>query len=187
MKFRSDRPVVIGLAGLAGSGKSTVAELLERRGFVRLRFAGPLKGMFRALLSGAVVPADRIERMIEGDLKEVGLPELGGKSPRHAMQSLGNEWGRDCMDADFWVRMAKVEMLDQLRQGRSVVFEDVRYFNEAQMIRDHAGQVWRIEGRGGLPGAHASEQMQIGAARALDNSGALVVTACQVNTLLEGV
>jgi hypothetical protein len=40
------------------------------------------------------VPSDTIERMVDGDLKEVATPHLGGATPRRAMQTLGRGWGR---------------------------------------------------------------------------------------------
>jgi hypothetical protein len=54
---------IIAFTGLAGSGKSTAAKhLCTRHGFERVRFAGPLKDMMRAL--------GLTEREIEGDRKE---------------------------------------------------------------------------------------------------------------------
>ncbi|MCW1993497.1 hypothetical protein [Bradyrhizobium diazoefficiens] len=45
--------IVIGLKGLIGSGKTTVARhLIENHGFVRGRFAGALKDMLRAYPPG---------------------------------------------------------------------------------------------------------------------------------------
>jgi hypothetical protein len=61
--------IILGLSGLAGSGKSTAAmHLVKNRGWARVRFAGPLKDMCRALgLS---------EDEIEGSLKEVACRKL---------------------------------------------------------------------------------------------------------------
>jgi hypothetical protein len=56
--------MTVALTGLAGSGKSTAAlHLVNRHGFERVRFAGPLKAMVRAL--------GLTDREIDGDLKEV--------------------------------------------------------------------------------------------------------------------
>jgi hypothetical protein len=54
---------IIGLAGLPGAGKSAAADrLIEKHGFERVKFSGPLKDMVRALGFN--------DREIEGDLKE---------------------------------------------------------------------------------------------------------------------
>jgi hypothetical protein len=157
-------PRLIGLCGLAGAGKTTAAEVLEAQGYERISFAAPLKAAFDAVLMGAGVDALQAARMIRGDLKEVPLSILGGHSPRHAMQTLGTEWGRTCMGADFWVGigMARAEAI--LAAGGRVVIDDVRFLNEAAAIRGNdaaaaAGEreVWLVRGRGGIPGDHPSE------------------------------
>ena len=80
-------PIIVGLSGLAGAGKSTAARhLVERHGFVRRPFAALLKGMLRYLLHAQGVPAGDVERMVDGDLKEVPTRHLGGADApaRHA-------------------------------------------------------------------------------------------------------
>ena len=89
--------MIIGLTGLAGSGETTVARhLMGMHGFVRHRMAEPLKSMLKAL--------GLTEQQIDGDLKEVPCELLGGKTPRHAMQTLGTEWGRDLISQNLWVK-----------------------------------------------------------------------------------
>src|SRR4051794_5754215 len=98
-----ERVMMIGLAGAAGAGKSTAAGYLaERYGYARVRVSGPLKAMVRGFLASTGVPADEIERMIEGDRKEVPAPELAGCTPRRVMQTLGAEWDRDLIAPDLW-------------------------------------------------------------------------------------
>lgn len=75
-------PSVVALSGLAGSGKSTLADyLIQRHGYTRVKFAGPLKAMCRAM--------GMDEAQIEGHLKEVPSPHLQGRTPRYVMQTLG--------------------------------------------------------------------------------------------------
>jgi hypothetical protein len=147
---------IIGLSGRAGSGKSTAAAYMEAtHGYIRARFAGPLKDALRRMLRDAVVDDHTVERMIEGDLKEVPCALLLGKTPRQAMQTLGTEWGRHCIGDTFWVNLMR-HRLEQLRNGL-VVIEDVRFQNEADMIRSMGGKVVCITGRGGITGSHPSE------------------------------
>lgn len=126
---------IIGLAGVAGSGKSTAATILvETFGFVRLRFAGPIKAMMKCLgLSDAEV---------DGHLKESPCKILGGKTPRHAMQTLGTEWGRQMISDSLWLDIVKAGIAS-IDPG-SVVIDDVRFDNEACAIRDVGGILIRI-------------------------------------------
>lgn len=81
-------PPVIALTGLAGSGKSTASKyLVEKHGYQLVKFAGPLKDMLRAIGFG--------EDDIEGNGKELSNSLLCDKTPRHAMQTLGTEWGEN--------------------------------------------------------------------------------------------
>lgn len=126
-------PVIIGFAGLIGAGKTTAAlHLVGRHGFERVRFAGPLRAMLRALGLSA--------RELEGDLKERPSRLLGGKTPRYALQSLGTEWGRDCIDPDLWVRAWAAAIEGKPR----VVVDDVRFANEVAAIRGLGGRIVRI-------------------------------------------
>jgi hypothetical protein len=148
---------LIGLSGAAGSGKSTAAQYLhDAHRYQRKRFAQPLKDAMRRILQGAMLDDHTIERMIEGDLKEVPTPVLLGKTPRHAMQTLGTEWGRHCIGEDFWVNLMR-HALDTSKRGALIVIEDVRFDNEAALIRSFGGRIIRMEGRGGIAGSHVSE------------------------------
>ncbi|QIX20745.1 AAA family ATPase [Agrobacterium pusense] len=143
-------PPVIALTGLAGSGKSTASKyLVEKHGYQLVKFAGPLKDMLRAIgLS---------EAQIEGELKEVPSRLLQGKTPRHAMQTLGCEWGRDCIGSSFWLFLWEDAVLKILDAGGRVVVDDCRFPNEADEVRKLGGVVWRLIGRGGIAGEHESE------------------------------
>ena len=126
---------IIGLTGYKGSGKSEVARILERQGYARLRFAGAVKDMLR------VLGLDDDE--LDGNLKEVPNPILGGKTPRHAMQTLGTEWGRVMISDDLWTRVIE-RRLFEARAGELFVIDDVRFQNEAAMIRRMVGVIWRV-------------------------------------------
>jgi hypothetical protein len=153
------RPVrLIGLTGAAGSGKSTVAAMLERtHGFHRMKFASPLKAMLRELLIMLDCPEEELDDHIEGALKEEPCKYLDGRTPRLAMQTLGTEWGRNCMGKNFWVNLAEERVMRVLGCGGRIVFDDVRFMNEAGMIAGLGGKIVRLTGRGGIDGQHASE------------------------------
>ncbi len=150
---------LIGICGPAGAGKSTMAEhLFERHGFTRLSFADPLKTMILVMLyeTGVDYPGEA-GRLIYGDLKATPHEKLNGHSARHAMQTLGTEWGRDCMGEDFWANIAK-RKIDRLPDDINIVLDDVRYENEAAMIRSLGGKIVKVHGRGGIGTEHRSEK-----------------------------
>ena len=152
--------IVIGLKGLIGSGKTTVARhLIEHHGFVRGRFAGARKDMLRASLRYRRCDEATIERMIDGDLKEQPSPWLGGKSPRHAMEGLGGLWGRDHMGSDFWIG-TETDVL-YMSAPKRVVFEDVRHPNEGEAIDRMGGWVVEIHRPGLIPQEHRTEKAQV--------------------------
>lgn len=144
-------PPIVAFTGVAGSGKSTATRyLVERHGYTLVKFAGPLKDMMRALGFG--------EEDIEGNCKELSNSLLCDKTPRHAMQTLGTEWGRKCIGEDFWINLWRDSADRIVKQGGRVVVDDCRFPNEAQAIRRLGGDIFKIEGRGGIAGEHASER-----------------------------
>ena len=144
---------IIAFTGLAGSGKTTAAKYLcTRHGFERVRFAGPLKDMMRALgLS---------EREIEGDLKEKPCDLLCGRTPRHGMQTLGSEW-RDLIDRDLWTRIWR-RRVEALAPAVPVVVDDCRFPHEVDAIRELGGLLVKVERPGLTAGSHVSEVQELG-------------------------
>lgn len=160
--------LIIGLVGHIGAGKSEVARILsDQRGFVRLKFAYQLKNMLKAL---GLTP-----REIEGDLKEQPCAILGGRTPRHAMITLGTEWGRNMLDPDLWVRAAMRDV--DVWRATSFVFDDVRFPNEADAILKRGGLIWRVI-RPTIASIHAGHESEVGqsaikASRVICNDGTL--------------
>ena len=145
-------PRLIGLYSPApGCGKTTVADLLIEHQHVS--FAAPLKRAVWRLLDDLGLKGFHY---VYTD-KEAIIPELG-VSARHMMQTLGTEWGRACVHPDFWVMIARAETQRIMADDRSVVIDDVRFPNEAAMIRDLGGELWRIDRPGvSYDGSHESE------------------------------
>ena len=135
---------LVAFTGLKQSGKDTAATSLTHRGYAHVKMAEPMKQMLRVLLQYRGAPAGQINRMLEGDLKEVPTPYLNGRTPRYAMQTLGTEWGRELMAEDFWIGAAR----DRIEQSPRVVVSDIRFGNEADLIRELGGTLYRIEREG---------------------------------------
>lgn len=136
---------LVGLVGAAGCGKSTVADILTAFGYNRLKFSQPLKDMLKAL--------GLTNEHTEGKLKEVPCDLLSGRTPRHAMQTLGTEWARDIMDKNFWLNI----WLNKTSRMDKVVAEDCRFVNEADLIHSLGGELWVIKRPGYELSGHSSE------------------------------
>lgn len=170
--------VLIAFTGLAGSGKSTAAKhLVESLGYTRLRFAGPLKDMMRAL--------GLTEAEIEGDRKEVPCDLLGGKTPRYAMQRLGTEFGRDMIASDLWIRAFNAA-LAKVPPGVPVVVDDCRFSNESDAIVAAGGVLVRVERPGAGAGAagHSSEGQQLPSVATIQNDVSLPTFLWQVDRVV---
>lgn len=145
--------MIIGLTGKAGAGKSTAARILSSKmGFARRPFAYPIKAMLGAL----GVPRDHLDG--NAAIKERPSLLFDGRTLRHAMQTLGTEWGRAQFGDDFWVRM----WLRGLSELGDVVADDVRFPNEAAAIKRLGGTIIRIDRQGSgatVGGSHASENV----------------------------
>ena len=141
--------MIIGLVGFIGSGKGTVGDILEQKGFVKDSFAKPLKDACSVIFGWP-------REMLEGDTEvsrkwreepDVYWSEKFGKefSPRLALQLMGTEAGRNVFHTDIWV----ISLLNRSR-GKNVVVTDVRFQNEIKYIQDNGGVIIRVK-RGDEP------------------------------------
>jgi len=130
--------VIIGLTGRKYSGKTTAAEALEGLGFEPQSFAWTLKMLARILMRDVGLTEQQI---VEAQLhKEQAIPLLG-VSFRYLCQTLGTEWGRTHIHPDVWVMAAA----HKVPPSQLVVFDDVRFENEAAMIRKRGGLIIHIK------------------------------------------
>lgn len=142
---------VIGLTGLCGSGKSTVANYLVRaHGYTRLSFAGPVKEMLRTLdpyLAPAEVTASR--RAISAGVRLSDAIELYPHDTETFLEANFPEYRRllDALatthDPDYWVDLAE----EQLTDGNGLyVFDDVSNQDQADVIRNfNKWGLWHID------------------------------------------
>lgn len=109
--------IVVGLAGLAGAGKDTFAALLGE-GYEHLSFAAPIKRMLRVGFGLTD--------------KDPSAEERFGVTYRHFAQTLGTQWGRNCISKDIWTKLMAYRI--SLTEG-DVIITDVRFEDEAEFVR----------------------------------------------------
>lgn len=136
-----ENKMLVGIAGPAGSGKDTVgAWFVKNYGFKRYAMASALKAGMAAM--GFPEPVDRA-------MKEQAIPGFSF-TWREAAQRLGTEWGRG-LDPAIWIKIAQ---RDIALIGDSVVITDIRFENEAAMLRASGGTLIHILGRKADLGVH---------------------------------
>lgn len=126
-------PPLIAVHGQKHSGKGEIAKALRFHNYRVIKFATPLKNMVRSLLRDAGILEEEIERYIEGDLKEVPIPEVEGATARYLMQTLGVEW-RDLISNHLFARICARRVINLLKQGNRLVIDDLRFPAEKAAI-----------------------------------------------------
>ena len=94
--------------------------------------------------------------MLEGDTKESREwreqpvefwgEKLGieGLTPRKILQTFGTQLVRTHVNESFWVYRLEYELEKLEKEGKNVLITDVRFPNEAEMIKAHGGQIWHV-------------------------------------------
>lgn len=159
---------IIGLAGLSGVGKDTALTLLKtQQPTAGMAFADPMRAMLDALFTHTGTPRRYMQHR---KCKEAVIPQLG-VSYRRMAQTLGTEWGRQCLGEDFWTRIAAARLasLQQMRWD-VICITDVRTAAEAAWVRSQGGLIWHIHRTQATPVlAHITEQMPFLADRSVMN------------------
>lgn len=153
---------LIGIAGKAGSGKDTVARMLEiiltenDESSLIVHFGDPVKRAAAEVFGVGTV------NFYDPKLKEEVVP-YWGLTPRRMLQLLGTEAVRGTFGDDHWVKrlMLTVEALKNHRTY--VIVPDVRFESEAAAIREAGGHVWHMVRKfdtalSPLAQSHSSEQ-----------------------------
>ena len=147
--------MIIGIAGHARHGKDTVADIIVRRfGFTKRALADPMKEACRVIFGWT-------DAHLYGELKDIVDP-VWGISPRHALQSLGTQWGQwelskydsflETTGRKLWVNSLLAKIYD------NAVVSDVRFPHEAEAIRARGGIIIMVRRPFAVDLAHESER-----------------------------
>lgn len=145
--------MIIGITGLIGSGKDTIAaHLVEKHGYERYSWATPLKDMTailfgwdRDMLEGTT-PEQREQREKVDPWWDRKMDKYELVSPRWALQFIGTEVMRDTLHKDIWVLAG----MKRIANKQNVVIPDTRFPNEIKAIKEMGGVIWNVQ-RGPLP------------------------------------
>lgn len=136
-------PHLIGLYSPApGSGKSTIATILQNEfGYAIVPLATPIKTMARCFLEELGLSPSRSIAYTYRE-KESVIPEVG-VSARHIMQTLGTEWGRQCIHPEVWLRAWEAQYR-QHPPDALIVVDDIRFRNEAKFLERLGATLWGV-------------------------------------------
>ncbi len=139
--------MIIGLCGLIGAGKGTVADILVDQGFKKVSFADKLKdgvstifGWDRSMLEGDTDESRAWRELRDDFWSNETKMEI---SPRLVLQLFGTDCMRDGFYDGVWVSLLKKTILDNPEQN--YVVPDVRFENEVNMLHDIGGEVWEVK------------------------------------------
>jgi dephospho-CoA kinase len=127
-KMRKDRkkeeqkmkPVIIGLCGRGGSGKSTFAEMVVKKSkyiFMQVNFKDALVEL----------------------AKYIGWNGIKDDKGRKFLQTLATDAIRNCIDPEYWTKRWVERVNERVMYGNvSIVVDDVRFENEVRTIVNFA-------------------------------------------------
>jgi hypothetical protein len=143
-------------------GKTLASKYLcDKYGYIKFSFADALKMAVKEIFGFT-------DDQLWGDNKET-IDEYWNVSPRYILQIVGTDLFREQMKhiiphigENIWIRVAERKLHKLLNDNKNVVIDDLRFPNEAELIRTLGGNLIRIERpQLILEDTHISEQSNI--------------------------
>lgn len=172
---------IVGLCGYARSGKDCAAQALIADGFERIAFADAVREALLALDPDLAYDGANPQSVVDAVTLYGWDRAKGERDMRRLLQRMGTEAGRNIHGPDCWVNIArrKIEATTA-----NVVLTDVRFPNEAAMVRELGGHVIRIDRPGvGPVNGHASEALAFEPDAVIENSGTVEELHAKVREL----
>lgn len=174
----SKQPALIGLCGGPGAGKDTAAGLLAlHHGFHPVAFADALRDFLYVTDPGWAMALDAYGY---DAAKEI----VTGFRAR--MVEVGNA-AREHVSPHVWTSAADEKITDLLNDGTSVVVSDVRYHNEAGLIRDIGGVVVGVDRPGHPPEMKEASSVFLSADEYVMNHGSVQDLWAELEALVDFV
>ena len=132
--------MIIGLSGYAQSGKDTVANILvSKYEFERVAFADAIRSILwemNPIVKDSGFTLQGVVNAYGWDKAKIMFPEI-----RRLLQELGVS-SRASLDEDVWVNAVLRKVNDKTKK---YVISDVRFENEAAIIKQMDGYLWRVK------------------------------------------
>lgn len=138
---------IIGLVGLIGAGKDTVADILVNHGYQKESFARSLKdvtssifGWNRELLNGTTEESRVFRERVDDFWSGVFSYDV---TPRNMLQRLGTEVLRDNLHNDVWV----YSLINRIQNSEYNKFtiSDVRFPNEIHTLKGVGAKIYCVK------------------------------------------
>lgn len=130
---------IIGLAGLAGSSKSTCAEYFEKYGFKKDAYARVMKQAVSIMFG---IP---MEKLLGDITVKSEIDPYWGMSYREILQKFCTEACRNTFGGEVWEKaLWRQYDYPNPRPSGGLVIEDVRFRNEAEAIKQRGGIIIEV-------------------------------------------
>jgi hypothetical protein len=147
--------MIIGFHGIAGSGKDTAAISISKHqnNVEIMAFAKPLKDACKILFNFT-------DSQLYDPIKKEEVDPVWEKSPRKILQWLGTDILREHINKEFFT----INMKQRIEESEAefIVISDVRFDNEAELIKGLGGYIINIVRENATTTQHSSHVTEQG-------------------------